>query len=82
MADLDIGNVLLFLAQVKARGFKYRLSQSRASAITVEIFLMRERWEIDLFEDGTIEVDRFVASQDPHEVFDLTEVLTLLVDEE
>ena len=37
----------------------YRLNQVRQEAIMVEIAVPGERWEVEFFGDGSVEIERF-----------------------
>ena len=58
-----LSNLLKFLDDLRAEGVNFRLGQSRSTAIMVEVFVPRERWEIEFFADGSIDVDRFVGAE-------------------
>jgi hypothetical protein len=48
-----------FLTTLERVKMTYRLSHFRADAITVELAIPGERWEVEFFADGTVEVERF-----------------------
>lgn len=51
--------LLDFLAKLGERKIPYRLSCWREEAIMVELATPGERWEIEFFADGHVEVERF-----------------------
>jgi hypothetical protein len=51
-----------FLSELKERNIFYKLSQIRPDTIMVEIAVPGERWEIEFFEDGHLEVETFIAN--------------------
>ena len=77
MAD-SLSILLSFLSHLRLLGLPHRVSQSRESCITVEVFPLRERWEIDFFEDGSVEADQFVPLGDPIGVSDLAALVKRL----
>ncbi|MCE7945823.1 MAG: hypothetical protein DYG88_00165 [Chloroflexi bacterium CFX4] len=56
-----LGKVLSFLDQLDTHHIWYRLEHVRDS-IMVTISVPGERWEVEFFEDGQIEVERFHSS--------------------
>ena len=57
-----IGAVIDLLRRLQAAKIFYRLSHNREDALTVEVAVPGERWEIDFLEDGTVDVERFISS--------------------
>ena len=53
--------VLAFLERLKAARLSYRLDHVR-DALMVCLAVPGERWEVEFFDDGTIEVERFRSS--------------------
>lgn len=56
-----LGKVLSFLDRLDTHHIWYRLEHVRDS-IMVTISVPGERWEVEFFEDGQIEVERFRSS--------------------
>jgi hypothetical protein len=54
-------DVLRFCNELNERRASYRLSIDRPEAIRVTLDVPGERWEIDFFPDGEIELDRYVS---------------------
>jgi hypothetical protein len=52
------------LDRLEDGGFWYRLEHSRSDALMVVITVPGEIWEVELFEDGHIEFERFVSTGD------------------
>lgn len=48
-----------FLVELEIRHIHYRLRSVRAEAVMVEIRTPGERWEIEFFADGDVEVETF-----------------------
>jgi hypothetical protein len=59
MTVLD--NVLQFCTALNERRASYKLSVDRPEAIRVTLDVPGERWEIDFFPDGHIELERYVG---------------------
>ena len=56
-----VSNLLEFLERLEQHGIHYRLEHNRPESILVDIAVPGERWEVDLMENGEIEVERFVS---------------------
>jgi hypothetical protein len=54
--------LLAFLVELKERSIFYKLSQIRPDSIMVEIAVPGERWEVEFFDDGHMEVETFLAN--------------------
>jgi hypothetical protein len=54
-------DVLRFCSALNERRASYKLSVDRPEAIRVTLDVPGERWEIDFFPDGNIELDRYVS---------------------
>jgi len=52
-------NLLSFLNDLRAAKISYRLGHCRDEAILVEVAVPGERWEVEFFEDGSVEVEVF-----------------------
>ena len=74
MTTTGLGQMLAFLKELRGLGLPYRITQSRESCVTkyVEVYPLRERWEVDFFEDGSVEADKFVPAGEPFEVVELS----------
>jgi hypothetical protein len=55
-------NLLAFLARLDDHNVFYRLSRPRTEAIMVEISVPGERWEVEFFGDGQLEIEIFGPS--------------------
>ncbi|GJD18102.1 hypothetical protein RIVM261_030580 [Rivularia sp. IAM M-261] len=78
-----------FINQLEKYKIYYTLAHHREEAIMVMVAIPGQRWEIEFFNDGSIEVERFISSSNGiegetilNELFaayiDDTEVLTVL----
>ncbi len=54
--------LLNFIGELSNRNIFYRLSSIRPEAIMVEIAVPGERWEVEFFADGHVEVETFLAN--------------------
>lgn len=63
------------IALLKAARVHHELASTRDGAITVVAAVPGERWEIEVFDDGHIEIERFRSDG---EITDETALVTLL----
>ena len=54
--------LLELLRVLDADRIAYRLSRPRDEAVMVEAAVPGERWEIEVFEDGHVEFERFLST--------------------
>lgn len=59
MKDLHLKKLLTFLQRLDETKTHYALWNYREDAISVEVYIPGEHWEVDFLEDGTIEVERY-----------------------
>ena len=57
----SLGKLLRFLDQLELAKLAYRLEHVRDS-IMVVVAVPGERWEVEFFDDGQVEVERFSSS--------------------
>jgi hypothetical protein len=50
-----------FLADLEKGKIYYTLAHQRDNAIMVIVTVPGERWEIEFFDDGSVEVERFIS---------------------
>ena len=65
--------LLEFLNELEAKKIYYKLNKVR-DAIMVEIAVPGERWEVEFFADGSVELEKFISSG---EIFDKNEIAVL-----
>ena len=53
--------LLEFLSKLEENNIYYRLNKVRDS-IMVEVAVPGERWEVEFFENGEIEIEKFVSA--------------------
>lgn len=51
--------LLDLLNRLEADGISYRLSRQREEAVMIEAAVPGERWEVEVFDDGHVEFERF-----------------------
>ena len=56
-----------FLDELSAAEIFYSLSKHRYDAISVEIHVPGEKWEVDFLDDGTVDVERFISNGEIHD---------------
>ncbi|MBQ2729704.1 MAG: hypothetical protein IJF69_02915 [Clostridia bacterium] len=55
-----IEKLLHFLNELETKKIYYKLNKVRDS-IMVEVAVPGERWEIEFFDDGTVEIEKFIS---------------------
>jgi len=68
-------NLLSFLNDLRSAKISYRLGHCRDEAILVEIAVPGERWEVEFFEDGSVEVEVFRSDGTIRDASALTDLL-------
>ena len=63
-----------FLMELDKRKIHYNLHRIRHESIMVDVAVPGQRWEIELMQDGTIEIEKFIS--DGH-IFDEKEIAEL-----
>jgi hypothetical protein len=74
-----LGKLLGFLSKLEDDRISFRL-QSVRDAIMVEIVVPGERWEVEFFEDGQVELERFISTGRIENEHDLEEQLLKHID--
>lgn len=62
MKNHGFGKLVIFLNQLEQKKISYTLAHNRDETIMVNVAVAGERWEVEFFEDGSVEVERFVSS--------------------
>ena len=73
---IEMKRLLEFLDTLEEKNIYYKLNKVR-DAIMVEIAIPGERWEVEFFSDGQIEVEKFISKG---EIYDETEFENLFSD--
>lgn len=58
---------LAFLTKLETDHIAYTLAHYREDAVMVTISIPGERWEAEFFEDGSVEVEKFVSDGEIYE---------------
>jgi len=64
MRNKAFDNLVTFLDKLEQKGIGYTLAHHRDDAIMVIVAVPGERWEIEFFGDGSVEVERFTSKGD------------------
>ncbi|MHC5824921.1 MAG: hypothetical protein ACYT04_56025 [Nostoc sp.] len=62
MKNHGFSKLVTFLNQLEQERISYTLAHHRDETIMVNVAVAGERWEVEFFQDGSIEVERFVSS--------------------
>lgn len=62
MKSSGFNKLVLFLQNLEQQSISYTLAHHRDEAIMATVALPGERWEIEFFSDGLVEVEKFVSS--------------------
>ncbi|MBN3952224.1 MAG: hypothetical protein HWQ38_39415 [Nostoc sp. NMS7] len=64
MNNHGFGKLVTFLNELEQERISYTLAHHRDETIMVNVAVSGERWEVEFFENGSVEVERFVSSGD------------------
>jgi len=59
MTTTDQSNLLNVLDRLRAAGVHFSLRQDRENAVSVDVAVPGQRWEVDVLADGSVEVEVF-----------------------
>jgi len=62
MSDQPFRKLTTFLRHLEHAHIHYTLASHREDTIMVLVTVPGERWEIEFFGDGTVEVERFISN--------------------
>ncbi|MEH2000691.1 MAG: hypothetical protein V7L00_18420 [Nostoc sp.] len=62
MKNHGFSKLVTFLNQLEQERISYTLAHHRDETIMVNVAVAGERWEVEFFEDGSVEVERFISS--------------------
>lgn len=57
----SMGKLIAFLNRLESSKIYYTLNKVRDS-ILVEVVVPGERWEVEFFENGTVEIEKFLSN--------------------
>jgi len=70
------------LKHLEAANLSFTLASHRDDAIMVQVTVPGKRWEIEVFGDGAVEVERFISNGEMGGEETLHELLTRYADQE
>ena len=82
MSDHPLRKLTAFLKHLEQAHIHYTLASHREEAIMVLVTVPGERWEIEFFSDGAVEVERFLSNGEICGEEALHELLTRYADRE
>lgn len=62
MSAAPFRKLTMFLKELEQEHIHYTLASHRDGAIMVLVTVPGKRWEIEFFEDGSVEVERFISN--------------------
>lgn len=60
-ANFDLQALLSLLNQLEERKIYYKLNKVRTEAIMIEIAVPGQRWEVEILEDGSVDIEKFIS---------------------
>jgi hypothetical protein len=60
-AENSLQKLLNFLDELESHKIYHRLERNRSEAIMVRVDVPGQRWEVEFFADGTVEIEIFVS---------------------
>lgn len=71
---IETANLHALLDRLRLAGIRHQLRHDREGAVTVDIVVPGERWELDVLEDGTVEIEIFKSDGTIHGASKLSEL--------
>jgi hypothetical protein len=71
-----------FLSELERREIAYSLAHHRDEAVMVLVAVPGERWEIEFFGDGSVEIEKFISSGEIYGEDALSELFARYTDQE
>ncbi len=62
MPENTFSNFLLFLEELERRKIAYDLTHHRPDTLMVQLYVPGQRWEVEFYADGQIELEVFQES--------------------
>lgn len=72
--SLSLQKLIGFLNELEKTNIYYRLNKVRQNAILIEIVVPGQRWEVEFYSDGTIEIEKFISDGDYYDTKELGEL--------
>jgi hypothetical protein len=82
MSESVFGKLTAFLSDLEESGISYDLAHHRDEAIMVKVAVPGQRWEIEFFDDGSVEIERFISSGEIYGAEMLSELFARYADPE
>ena len=70
----DITDFLNLIEQLKRAGIYHAIRHTRDDAISIDVAVPGERWEIDFLKDGSVEIEVFKSDGSMHDEKKLEEL--------
>jgi len=74
-------NLMAFLADLEKGKIHYTLTHHRENALMINIVVPGERWEVEFFDDGSVEIERFISAGEIADEAALSELLAKYSDQ-
>jgi len=71
----DLKDFLLFLNKLEESKIYYTLNKVRDEAIMIDVAVPGQRWEIEFLDDGSVDVEKFIADGDLYDASELENLL-------
>lgn len=62
MKSDGFAKLILFLQKLEQQEIGYTLAHHRDEAMMVTVAVPGERWEVEFFSDGSVELERFISN--------------------
>ena len=82
MKKNTLNQLLAFLADLEQGKISYTLAHQRDNAIMIAVVVPGQRWEIEFFDDGSIEAEKFISDGEIYGEGALNELLAKYSDRE
>lgn len=64
MKSNGFGKLMAFLNLLEQEKISYSLAHNRDETMMVNVAIPGQRWEVEFFADGSVEVEKFISSGD------------------
>ncbi len=78
--NIDLSSLINLLDSLESAKIYYTLRHTQENAISVDVTVPGERWEIDYYNDGSIEIEIFKSNGLIHDRNKLNELFTKFSD--
>lgn len=69
---MGLNRFISFLNELDKMNIYYRLNKVRKDAVLVEIAVPGQRWEIEFYANGEIEIEKFISDGDYYDAKEIT----------